>query len=58
MERKYKVYRWNGLRWYDIGTKFHDNKFRHLSNITVIITKIWEDVMLVLVMGRCMNYAV
>jgi hypothetical protein len=30
-------------------TKFHDDRFRHLSNITVITATILGDVMLVLV---------
>jgi hypothetical protein len=31
----------------DINTQFHDDLFRHLSNITVITASIWEAVMLV-----------
>jgi hypothetical protein len=31
-----------------IHTKFHDEGFRHLKNITVITATIWEAVMLVL----------
>jgi hypothetical protein len=27
-------------KWYDIHTKFHDDRFRHLSNIAVIAAKI------------------
>jgi hypothetical protein len=27
---------WNGLRWHGIHTEFHDDWFRHLSDITVI----------------------
>jgi hypothetical protein len=36
------------LRWYNIRTKFHDDRFRHLSNITVITVTIRDTVMLVL----------
>jgi hypothetical protein len=34
-------------RWHDVHTKFHYDRFRHLSNITVITATIWEAVMLV-----------
>jgi hypothetical protein len=44
----YDICRWNGLRWHDIHTMFHDDWFRHLSNITVIIGTIWEAIILVL----------
>jgi hypothetical protein len=46
----YEVRRWNWLRWHDIHihTKFHDDRFRLLSNITVITAIIWEAVMLAL----------
>jgi hypothetical protein len=30
----------NGLRWDDIHTKFHDDRFRDLANMTVIIATI------------------
>jgi hypothetical protein len=36
----YELSRLNGLRWHDIHTKFHDDRFRNLSNITVITTTI------------------
>jgi hypothetical protein len=42
------IIHWDGLRCRDIRTKFHDDRFRHLSNITVITATIWEAVMLVL----------
>jgi hypothetical protein len=44
----YDVGRWNRLRWHDICTMFHDDRFRYLNNITVITATIWEAVMLVL----------
>jgi hypothetical protein len=40
---------WNGLRSHDIRTKFREDRFRDLSNITVITATIWGAVMLVLV---------
>jgi hypothetical protein len=48
----------NGLRWDDIYSKFHENRFGHLSNITVTTATICEDVMLVLLMGRIYDLAV
>jgi hypothetical protein len=47
MGRIYKVRRWNGFRWHDICTKFHDDRFRYLSNTTVITATIREALMLV-----------
>jgi hypothetical protein len=41
-----KQLKWAQVAWY--STKFHDDRFRHLSNIRVIIATIWETVMLVL----------
>jgi hypothetical protein len=29
-----------GLRWHDLRTKFHDDRLRHLSDITVITATI------------------
>jgi hypothetical protein len=48
MEEIYEVCRWNRLSWLDIRTKFHDDRFRNLSNITTNTATIWEAVMLVL----------
>jgi hypothetical protein len=31
------TYTLNGLRWHDISASFHVDRFRHLSDITVII---------------------
>jgi hypothetical protein len=42
---------WDGLWWHDIGTKLHDDRFRHSSNIEVITSKISEAAVLVLPMG-------
>jgi hypothetical protein len=36
MREIYEVRRWNGLRRHDIRMKFHDDRFRHLSNIMAI----------------------
>jgi hypothetical protein len=36
---------------HNIHTKSHDSRFRHLSNIKVIMSTVWEAVILVLVMG-------
>jgi hypothetical protein len=33
------TYASNGLRWHDIRTKFHNDRFSYLGNITVIIAK-------------------
>jgi hypothetical protein len=50
----YDVHRSNGLRLHDIRTKFYDDRFRNLSNITDIIATISEAVMLVLLIeGIC-----
>jgi hypothetical protein len=42
MEKNYEVHRWNGFKWRDKECKFHGNRFRHLSNTTIITTTIWE----------------
>jgi hypothetical protein len=47
----YEVQCYDGLRWHDIHTEFHDDWFRYSSNIKVITT-ILVAVMLVLLMGR------
>jgi hypothetical protein len=44
----YNVHRWTGLRWHDIRTNFHDDRFSDLINITVITATILEAVLLVL----------
>lgn len=51
----YNIRRWNGFRWHDLCTKFHDDRLRHLSNITVITATIWEAVMFVLLIERNYN---
>jgi hypothetical protein len=33
----YEVLSRDGFMWHDVHTKFHDDWFRHFSNITVII---------------------
>jgi hypothetical protein len=40
VEGIYEECRLNGLRWYDMCTKFHDDRFRNLSNIMVIAATI------------------
>jgi hypothetical protein len=47
MEGTYEVRRSDELKWHGIRSKFHENLFRHLSNITVINATIRETVMLV-----------
>jgi hypothetical protein len=51
-ERIYNLCISNAFRWNDITTKFHENWFRHISNITVITATISEAVMLVLPIER------
>jgi hypothetical protein len=58
----YDMRRWDGFMRHDtlVRTKFHEDWFRHLSNITVITSKIWEAVMSVLLIEeiyevRCWN---
>jgi hypothetical protein len=36
MRRIYEVCHWDGLKWHYIHAKFHDDQFRHSSNIRVI----------------------
>jgi hypothetical protein len=36
VEAIYEVGHGNGFMWHDMHIKFHDDRFRHLSNITVI----------------------
>jgi hypothetical protein len=40
MGRIYKVHRWDGLKWHDKLIKFYHDRFKHLSNITVITATI------------------
>jgi hypothetical protein len=54
----YDVCHWNGVRGQDIYTKFNDDRFRHLSVITVITATILEVVMLVLPIEGILKYTV
>jgi hypothetical protein len=45
---EYEALSVNGLRSRDILTKFREDRFTHLSNITVITATVFEAVMLVL----------
>jgi hypothetical protein len=38
------------VSWYDIHTKYHDDWFKHSSNINAITSTIWEATVLVLLM--------
>jgi hypothetical protein len=50
----YNVRRRNRLKWHDILTRLHDDRFRHVSNITVTTAKVSEAVMFVLLIeGIC-----
>jgi hypothetical protein len=51
----YEVCRWRAFRWHDKLTKFRDDRFKHLSNITATISETW---MLVLLIERSMKYAI
>jgi hypothetical protein len=44
----YDVRHWDGLRWHDIRTKFHDDWFKHLSIFAVNTATVWDTIMLVL----------
>jgi hypothetical protein len=48
----YEVRRWDGFMWHDIGTKFHEDRYRRSRNIKVLPQNILEAAMLVLLMGR------
>jgi hypothetical protein len=50
----YEVRRWDGTRWHDIHTKFHDDRFKHSSNIQIINSTISEAALLILLMGWSM----
>jgi hypothetical protein len=52
MGRTYEERLWDGFRWHDIHTDFHDDRFRHSIYIKVITKTICEAVVLVLLMGR------
>jgi hypothetical protein len=39
-------------KWHDIYANFHDDRFRHSSNVKIIAWAIWESTALVLLMGR------
>jgi hypothetical protein len=41
-----EVYRWKCLVWHDFHTKFYCDQFTHQSNIKVIISTVWEVVVL------------
>jgi hypothetical protein len=36
----YEAHHRDGLKWHDIHSKSHDDRFRHLSNIAVITATI------------------
>jgi hypothetical protein len=46
----YEVHRSDGLRWHDIHTKSHDDRFRHSINFKGSTSTVREAVMLVLLM--------
>jgi hypothetical protein len=46
----YEVHHWDGLTWHNIYTKFREDRLEHSGNIKVIISIIWEVVMLILLM--------
>jgi hypothetical protein len=48
MEAIYEVHPWDGIRWHDIHTKFHED---YTSNIKVITSKFLVTAMLVLLLG-------
>jgi hypothetical protein len=48
----HEVHNWDGFRWHDIHTKFHEDWFRHSSNIKVITSTIQKAVALVLLRRR------
>jgi hypothetical protein len=54
----YELCRWDGFAWYDIRIEFHDDLFRHSSNIKVIVSTSYEAAMLVFWCEVFMNYAV
>ena len=51
----YEVHHWDGLKWHDKHTMFHKDWFGHAGNI--ITFTMWEVVVLVLLMTRCLKYA-
>jgi hypothetical protein len=46
----YETHRWDGLRWDDMHTKFHEDWLGHSSNIKVITSTVWEAVVLALLL--------
>jgi hypothetical protein len=52
MEVIYEVHRWDGLRWHDKRTKFHEDWFGLIGNIKVTSSTIWEPAVLVSLIGR------
>jgi hypothetical protein len=53
----YEVWRWYNLKRKVKHTKFYDARFKHSCNINVISSKIWEAVMLVLLLNRAYEYS-
>jgi uncharacterized membrane protein YvlD (DUF360 family) len=47
----YELHKWDGLRWHNIHTKFHNDRFKHSSNIKGIASIIWEAIVLALLMS-------
>jgi hypothetical protein len=48
MEMIYEMCCWDGLRWHDIYTDFHDDQFSHSHTIKVITTTISKAAVLVI----------
>jgi hypothetical protein len=48
IKRISEVRRWHDLRWNDVHTKGHDERFGLSNNIKDITSVVWEAVMLVL----------
>jgi hypothetical protein len=44
----YEVHSWEGLRWSDTCTMFHEDWFGDSGNIKVITSTIWEAAILIL----------
>lgn len=48
----YEVHRWDGLRWNDILTKFHEYRLGNWANITIVTSVVWMAAVLVLLIWR------
>jgi hypothetical protein len=55
-KRIYEVHFCDSFSWHDIHTKFHDDRFRHPSNIKIITLRVGRTATLLLLREGFMKY--